>query len=593
MRTRRRVLLPVLGMGAAVLVIGVLVSVIHFVIQPAMSRETWGRTIYRGETVDLWFTKESPHAATHQQLEGDLESLLSQLLDRLELDRADIPLPFDVFVHDDIDQLMESVAARAGVDVGRLDAPLDLLPSEDPRLRLTEVLLAYGWGRCASQAFYRGVLLYVALPEKDFHTYVAALPERMRHSIQDLVLLEQSGAFARTFYQRHTSPYASRFLLTLEAMGVYLSIPRVISESPEVDVLSLEAASLVKFLVESETDMGAVREVWDDGFLDTILRRISSDDLAELNAAWQEEATARGQDGEGYELLHAHFLVDGGEFDRARAITAAWAHDAADLDQLDVQIRSALLAGELDAAAQLTVSSDGAALPSDLRAWIEVTSAMNVAATEHVRVIGDQSPSELEGLLDELDSTYLRLSRELEGTLSQVPLPITVFSYRARESCEIGVTATRPDFYPRASLHITVTDDAARELVGFALASGWHPTRSPALADGLVDALLRDRGELRDEACNLYHADRWIPLERMLHVGHDEPALRVELALLLQLALEDRGVGAIRSMWQMTTQLGGAMSFASAIDEALGLSLAEAESEFLAVGVLCDAVGSP
>jgi len=591
MRKKRPILFAALGIGCAVLFAGILAAVIHFVIQPAMSRETWGRTVYRGETVELWYADESPQAASHDDLEARLETDVSGLLERLDLKRTDIPFPLEVFVHDDVGQLMKSIAARAGVDTGPLKAPLDLLSSEDARPRLAELILAHGWGRCGSQALYRGMLLYAAFPGRGFHTYVAALPERMRHSIPDLIMLEAAGKFGLTFYQKHTSPFSSRFLLTLEAFGAFLDIPRVIAEAPEADILSLEAASLVKYLAEVASDMDTVREAWAAGFLDTILKRVSPAGLTELNTAWQETAVARGQEGQEFELARVHFLLEGGEFDEAYALTSERALDSGDSNWLDVRVRSAILAGKLEAAVHLAAASDSSSLTPDLREWLAVVSAMNVVATENVRIIGDQSASELRVLIEELDSTYGALERSLSETLSDAALPITVFVYRDSDAREIGMAATKPDFHPRSSLHLVTSDEVHRELTGFVLSAAWHPSRSPAMTGGLVNALLRDRRDLVSEACDLRRADRWVPLDRIFFLDADSRVLQIELALLLQLVLEDFGLEAVRSMWEMTTALGGAMTFATAMDEVLGFSLSEAESEFLDDEVPCGSSG--
>jgi len=591
MRKKRPVLFAAFGIGCAVLFAGILAAVIHFVIQPAMSRETWGRTVYRGETVELWYADESPQAASHEDLEALLETDVSGLLERLGLGRADIPFPLEVFVHDDVGQLMKSIATRASVDISPLRAPLDVLTSEDARPRLAELILSHGWGRCGSQAFYRGMLLYAAFPERDFHMYVAALPERMRHSIPDLIMLEASGKFDLTFYQKHTSPFANRFLLTLEAFGAFLDIPRVIADAPEVDILSLETASLAKYLVEVASDMDAVREAWAAGFLDTILKRVSLVGLTELNAAWQETAVARGQEGEGFELNRAHFLLEGGEFDEAYAVTSGRALDTSDPNWLDVRVRSAILAGELESAVRLATASDPSSLAPDLQEWLAVVSAMNVVSTENVRIIGDQSSSELHALVEELDDTYGALERSLDRTLSNAALPITVFLYRDSEAREIGMAATKPDFHPRASLHLVASDELHRELIGFVLSAAWHPSRSPVMTCGLVNALLRNRGDLVSEACDLRRADRWVPLDRIFFLDADSHVLQIELALLLQLVLEDLGVEAVRSMWEMTTALGGAMTFATAMEQVLGFSLSGAESEFLDDAVPCGSSG--
>ena len=100
------------GLLGGVLVAGVLALVLIYVIQPLSTPETWGYETVKTEDFHVWFTEASPSFENRNEIIAELDEEFAELLDRLAIERSDLELPIDVFIHDSIPAMQTSIARR-------------------------------------------------------------------------------------------------------------------------------------------------------------------------------------------------------------------------------------------------------------------------------------------------------------------------------------------------------------------------------------------------------------------------------------------------------------------------------------------------
>ena len=163
------------GLFGGVLVAGILALVLNYVIQPLSTPETWGYETVKTGDFHVWFTEESPSLANQQEIIAELDAEFADLLGLLHVERSDLDLPIDVFIHDSIPAMQTSIARRKSASASTYFlSVLDILAGDPVRPWLVEALLSQGWGHCYSQAIYLGTLLYLSNPNPEYLCTVAA-----------------------------------------------------------------------------------------------------------------------------------------------------------------------------------------------------------------------------------------------------------------------------------------------------------------------------------------------------------------------------------------------------------------------------------
>jgi len=580
--------------GLAIGALGALVFVIliNYVLQPQMSVETHDLYEVRGDRFNVWYHEGSPSRASYAALNARLEESLDDLLTRLDVDPSEVPTPIDVLVHDDSIELQSSIVQRKSpMATHTFYAVLDLFAGEDPYPRLAELVLAFGWGRCYSRLLYDGTAMILAEPDREFHSAVAAAPSRLRYSLEDLLRLEAEGEFPETLYQQFDSPFsASMALGSLESVATFYTFFG--SEGnliPEESLASLEAASLVQYLIECNGGMGALRSVWGPGRSEALLERLSCGPLADLSEAWWEAADAAGREEEDYDYYRALYLFEAGEFEEARRLTETWGEKELTDRQFALSIRCELSVGKFEEAAARIEGAGLTPSQSQLAEWVALFDGWGRAEEDGIVVFGAMSDEELGRLLGEVRDARARVSEALGFSADDLPPRMTVFFYDDAEARQTGKSVTPDVSTHQTAWHIVVGEDVGWILASTLPAYGYRiSTSSNLLRTGLATAVTVEFGDLVEQGCELLVAGEWTPLWQLGFGAVPEAPFRTETGLMIGYLVDIHGEGLVRELWRATARLGGGMSIDSAILEFAGTSRREIEGALLNSVLVCD-----
>ena len=566
------------GLGIGFLCFGLAIALVFYVIRPSIERGTHGLRAYREGEVRVW-TAGQMQADEVEAVRAETEQLWGEITASLDIDLDAFPRPIEVFLHRTIDDLIESVVNRDSDYRSVQWAILDRLMWEDPRTRIAEMVLAYGWGECTSQILHAGMTLVAAYPNRNFHTFVAALPERSRHSVDELVSLETSGEFPQTYYQIYDSPYAMRFGLSLTATKRHYDIPRVVLAEPEQQQLYLESASLLQHLIEERHSIEALRAVWDVGFSVNLLEQLTGCTAAELTAEWHAAAGRSGAGSADYALQRVRLLVESGDCDAAYEISRSWsARDASD-EQLMWMILASILAGDPDRGRIMLAeaATRGAEPPS----WALPLVNGTAASAQSARIVSSTAVDV--GDLATIQTSVDAVRRDLGLTDDDLPATITVIVHE-----DIGkMEEARPTLgrygLPSALVQVIRGEDMARAVATALPAYALGKTRSKLLERGFALATSGDPADLIARAAALRATPRWQSLGDLTYMGHDEADVDVQAALLVRAILDAFGTETFRAVWRSTSTLGGGRCLDTALKTHAGVTRHELEEEWLAL----------
>jgi hypothetical protein len=578
------------GLVIGALGAGIFAIVLHYIIQPQMSVET--RDVYsvQGAEFTVWYHDGSPQRSEYVNLYARLEESLDDLVARLDVDPSVIPSPIDVLVHDDPGQLQASIAQRKSpMATHTFYAVLDLLAGEDPYSRLAELVLAFGWGECFSQLLYNGALTVLVNPGRNHHSAVAAAPPRLRYSFEDLLRIETVGGFTPTLYQRFDSPFSPSMALgSLESIATFYSLFGTEGALiPEEDFVSLQAASLVKYLIDCNGGLGALKSVWGPGGSAALFERLACGTSDELSESWWSAAAEEGQSGPTYEYYRALYLFEVGEFEEAYRLTKTWGERPLDEAELALGVRCALSVGEFKEAAGW-MESVGTGLDR-VAQWIELFDDWRYVEEDGISIFGDRSDEELTRLLSEVREARERIAAGLGVASDQLPQRMAVFFYDDAEARRIGESVTPDVDTHRVAWHVVVGDEIdwilAATLPAYVFRAS---TASNLLRTGLATALTFDRDTLTKDGCELLSVGEWTPLWQLGFGGVTQDRFRTETGLMVRRVMDAHGPGILRDLWQATARLGAAMSLDSALLEYAGTSRREIEETLLNSVLVCD-----
>jgi len=577
------------GLVLGLLGAGVFLVLIHYVIQPKMSIETQDIYAVRGERFNVWYRDGSPHRTGYDALYARLEESLDDLAARLEVPSTQIPCPIDVLVHDSTTYLQGSIARRKSPLASHtFYAVLDLLAGEDPYSRMAELVLAFGWGECFSQLLYDTVLTIVANPDRNPHAALAAAPPRLRYSFEELLRLDEAGEFTRTLYQRYDSPHSPTIALgsidSIAAFYTFFSTEGALG--PQESFPSLQAASLVAYLVACNGGLAAVKAVWGPGSSAALLGRLACVPTEELTEAWWQAASDAGAAAPEYDYYRARALFELGRFDEARHVLEVHGSPESNVEDLALGVRCAIALGRFGEAAALVEGVPSA--PEQVRAWIDLFNGWNEVEADGIRVLGSLSREELDRSLDEARDTRDRVAAQLELTEAEIPRPMTLFLYADAPSRNRGRSVTSDSEIHRNTWHLVIGEDIAAALAATIPSYAYRQvTASSLLRAGVAAALTTDTGDLRDAGCAILEANNWTPLWQLGFGGVAPQVLAIETGLMVRQLVDLFEWDLIAKLWRATARLGGGMSFDTALFELAETSRRDIELTLLNSVLVC------
>ena len=573
------------GLAIGFLGFGLAAALVFFGIRPSIERGTRGLDSYREGDVRVWYTSKSGGVIDPESVRAETEALMVETAEWIHVDPRELPLPIEVFLHQDMNELVSSVVNRDS-DYRSLNwTTLDRLPWEDPRVRVSELVLAYGWGECTSQILYAGMALYAAYPDRDFHTFVAALPEQARHSMSELISLESSGSFPQTFYQAYASPFVMRFGISLAATKRHFDIPKFFSHIPEKHQLYLESASLVQYLIEDLSSMDAVRAAWEVGFSANILPGLTGLSPDELTLRWHEAALRDGLGASDYPVQHVRLLIESGDCEEVFEITESWSAIDTTPERLELMIVSSVLVGEFDRAMTLIDQAQGTDEPVDpgVLQWTRDLVEGSTITTGSVRIISASSTSPSDPELLRIRETADALG-EMLGALDTEPLGLaTVVVYADPQQWEQATKITSSFGIPSTLTEVVEGEDIPLAMARVLLLCMLGETRSKLLERGSALMVSSDRSELITEAARLQREGKWQPFGTLSYMGRDAGDADVQSACLVQAILDEFGSSKFREIWRSTSTLGDGYCLDTALRTCVGITREELEDLILAV----------
>jgi len=567
--------------------IGIALSFMYFGTKDLYDDATTGRRAYETERFRLWFESASAEWMSKEARGEELERLFDELVGEYEVDEEAIPAPIDVFLHDSVDSFRSHLFVRKGSNTRFITpAPLDLLVSEDPRGRLGELVLTFGWGRVVSRVFQVGMSLLLAHPEYDFHAVISGLSDEQVLDLEQVLRMESRGRLPSTIYHAYDSPYTTAMLGSLTDLRSLMGLEGGQASLPD-DLVSLEAASICQFIIET---LGAsvMRSCWDRGDTAELLRtRTGYETLEELGRDWLEHATSQGANSEQHASWSARSELARGN-PRLALSTLDTNEETLDANSGLVLAFAALAAGDLAAFDDLRSRLPAADLDPEAAAWLDAFSGAIVVLGDGFVAVGPAPFAEqIENTVRQAETTrasvteIFRLARDSNEPTS------SLFFYRDRESAAFGAELTPTFKNIRSQDHYFVL---APELDERIQADSANATLAQAFGEMSYSQLLRagaihlareDEAALLDRGAQLVRDSRWHPL-RSLQIGSvAEDVGNTEAALLIRYIVDHCGAGSFEQMWVSTAVTTQFHSFDSALRNACGTTRSDVEESIL------------
>lgn len=556
------------GFAIAGVAIGILVLVSWVLIEPISAPEKEGTIKFSADHFDLWYQEEGKGVSEHEALIDKLQTDLKELTELLGVELALIPDPIDVFVHDDVPAMQYSISKRKSVTSrGGYAAPLNLLVGESPRRRLAELVLAFGWGECGSTLLRHGMSLYASDPGRNFHAVIAALPLRLFHPLTELILMENRRDFPDSIYEEFDSPYSPAFIQFADLRSLIgLSVQQTIS--PE-EILELEAASFVQFLIEARGGVETVKRIWGRGSTENLLKRIEWVSLEEMGDLWYSHAKKKGKSSPDFEFLSVYYLMGAGFPDSAWRRCSSWDRDKLNQDELGIAALSAVGVGKFGQAETFSSELDNDHDRARIEAYISLFDGWEVFEEGKLRFfvsadIAETDYPQASKLGNALDMVVERLALEP----GELPERVTLFFYPDVEQRKLGKGLFPLLPQDNATIHLTVGDDAQYEMVSIIPVYSWQKdTYSRILRVGLSVALCRTEEELIEQGTAIRQEGRWYALGSVDFGMAPDEVVEVEAGLMMSHILDTCGGKALRKIWIATSPLDQYVSLDTAIAE--------------------------
>ena len=559
-------------LGAAVA--GIIALIMIYWLQPALTPGTRGLVRYRSERFVIWYPREIPASADFDPatLAAILNRDLHDLMTLLQVDPKVIPNPIDVFVHPSIGEMQRSIALRkSGTARVTYTAPLDLLVGEDPRPRLAELVLAFGWGQCNSLLLKTGMRLYAAQPHRDFYAVIAALPDRLFLTVPQLINLEAEGYLTlSSVYEQFDSPYSAAMI---SSMAAFRNLLDLTPGGEQKSIPALEAAALVQYLISHYGGIGAIRSIWGPGSTDRLLTQLTGESLTALSADWRTVADKQGPTAPDYERWHIYYLLASGAPDSAYSAAMAWykaGKATSDYDLLLVA-RCALVVDDVATASTISRRAGGE-VRSQLGEYITLYTGWKTATSAGIRVIAPNETMAQSGL-NRVEEIYGTIATKLALTKAQLPQRLTVFLYSDSASLTVGERLIPFPADQCAVLHLLNSDDVATDIAEVLPAYAWNTlTYSATLRIGVAGALTQPEQALVAAGCQLRRDGRWVRLGAADADAVDAEVVKVEIGLMVDYLMRKFGPGSLQRLWVVTSPRDQYLPLDFAIKEVYGLT---------------------
>jgi hypothetical protein len=577
------------GLALGGVAIGIAVLILALVVEPVATPELEGTVRYKEGDFVLRYQKDSPGREDHAALAEVLKKDYEDLLDLLDVNPDLVPTPIDVFVHDDLSSMQTSIIKRKSPEARSVYlAPLDLLVGEDPRGRMAELVLAFGWGRCGSQILHAGARLYVTEPDRDFHAVVAALPDRLFLSLPELIRAEDKGRFPESIYQQFDSPYSPVSIAFSDLRKLFkFSVHGEVS--PE-DILVLEAASFVQFLIETKGGIRAVKQAWGRGSTINLLTRIDPALPEDLGARWYAAGIEAGREAPDFLFLSVYYLLGGGFPDAAWARSSTWRVEDLSQGEITLAVRCALAVGAFTEARALISHIEEGEAKDDMQALFTLYEGWMVTEVSGLRIfVSPQVSQEGWPEISRIERVYESMINRLALPPSDLPERMTLFFHPDEETRNRGGFLIPLSSEKNATLHLLSEDDAAYSMGEVLPIYAWEKdTYSRLLRTGVAMALSYDEDLLVEEGCQLRQEGRWFSLSSIDFGMASQRTVEVEAGLLLHYILERYGGEALREIWIATSPLDRYLSFDTALAEVCATTREEIEESLFSSLLSCN-----
>ena len=548
---------------------------------------TTGRRSYQTEHFRLWFEDTSAEWMSKEARGEDLEHLFDELVSEYEVDEETIPSPIDVFLHDSVDSFRSHLFVRKGANTRFITpAPLDLLVGEDPRGRLGELVLTFGWGRVVSRLFQVGMSLVLAYPEYDFHAVISGLSDEQVLDLEQVLRMESRGRLPSTIYHAYDSPYTTAMLGSLTDLRTLMGLEGGQASIPD-DLVSLEAGSICQFIIET-LGVDVMRSCWDRGDTAELLRtRTGYEDLEQFGRDWMEHATVQGAKSEAHASWSARSELARGNPQAALASSLS-RQETLDADSGLVLALAALAAGDLaafnDLRSRLTAAEPGV----EAEAWLDgFSDAIAVRGDGCVAVGPAPFALQMEDAVRQAEATRASVRKTFGLPETSNDPTYSLFFYGDRENSAFGAELTPTFKNIRSQDHYYVLVPELDERIqadstDAALAQAFgEMSYSQLLRAGAIHLARVDEEALLDHGAQLVRDSRWHPL-RSLQIGSvAEDVGNTEAALLIRYVIEHCGAGSFEQMWVSTAVTTQFQSFDSALRNACETSRNDVEELIL------------
>lgn len=487
--------------------------------------------VYRTEHFEIHYPRDSQIAKSITDWSDRLEQELAQALRTLEIAPGQLSLPIEVLAADNRSRLAQEIQRRRNPYRGGVPRPfLAISADQEIRTPMLEFLLREVWGS-PSYRFLR-VGLIAALTQPPLESLVAALPERLSFTLEELLRWERRGGFMIF------SPLSEK------------DDPAFPSES----LAQAHATTLVRFLLELG-GRAKLQRLWRRSPWEEAIGALYGLTLAELEDRWRGWLNEAGQASSGYNFYRGKYLAAVGRREEAqhwleRALTEGEERARIELERLRCERTS--------------------------REKESCGCAQRCRASENFIVhYSEDLESEAARVLEQAEAKLSHILGRLQLAREHLPSPVVIVLHADRVPSFSGIDALR------GRVHLDIRDS-----VGYALARvmvhHWqkHQTYSEVLRRGLAYYL--DRPNYLEEAERLSMTANWVPFASLDFEAYRFESVRVGAAAMVGYLLESRGIEKLRELWVQTAPLGGDRSLDGALRVVYGLTRGQLERELIA-----------
>jgi len=577
----REISRTLIGLAVAFLIVGLIAGLVFYLIPRHFnsSRSEW--EILEGETISLYYRKDEPPELSPDEILEELGECKRQVVGELGLNRARLPGNIRVYLHEDLSALKSSLVERKGSSGS--DVPLavmDLIAGNEYEPVLVRLLTLFAWGRPSSEFLRLGLQSYFSDEVVRPYVRMAGLGESL-FPLEEVVILERTNSIPRSLgdkiYDSFDSPGAPAGM----SLSTFSSLVRFSPDStPYRYELEVGATAFLAYLLE-EYGPDRLESLWKSDSLTAGIMDEFGVMPEKLGKEWREFVSIHSENSELLSFYRARALFSSGKFARALSRLNDFSSEGL-LTKKNrfLRARISFYRGDWDEARELFfgMTSDNERVSSlgSPEAYLELLSYYEKGkklkggkltffaddATEDLRdliepafQVLDRTHKLLPGLENRFDSLKVFLfpeSGEVEDLWKKIDLPESVL--------------VSPPGKIRYGLANTLVKGMSRT-----------PTYSALLRRGLVHFLAKEAVFPAGE--RVLARESWRPLSG-IQVSRDSNSVSATVgAAFVGYLLEKYGGRKFKTIWQLTTPLGGDNSLDSALREVLGIGLKELEME--------------